>query len=469
MLQENSMLGAIRRQIWPFASTAAIVATLLLAGGAAWAQDSMAKKKPETAVRLLFTVPIPPAPTNTTGGMYAFDISFVDQSNQTYYLGDRSNQAVTVVDAKTGTFVQHITATPPFAGVQLNAAGTAVNNNISGPNGVATDGAGTCLFAGDGPSRVVSFTIPSGTQVSSVSTGGMFRADEMAFDPKDRLLLVVNNADTPPFATLISVSTTCALTVGKKIIFDTLPGDSGVNATNGAEQSAWDPATQRFYESIPSISGTIATPGPMGALIRINALTATVDAIFSVPYCMPAGLSLNPTNQTFLQGCSVVYDTAGVAWFGADTNSANPSQVIIDVNGVFAFVNGVGSSDEVWYNAGDNHWYTGTSNSPYSAHPVASTSGATSTTDQAAAILGVIDGTSQTLDQIVPTINVPLVSPPLGPPPGHPNGSSHSVAANGANNWVFVPHPANNAIPGCLTGCIGVYGRDDADLTGAND
>jgi hypothetical protein len=34
---------------------------------------------------------------------------------------------------------------------------------------------------------------------------------------------------------------------------------------------------------------------------------------------------------------------------------------------------------------------------------------------------------------------------------------------------VFVPHPANNAIPGCLTGCIGVYGRDDADLTGAND
>ena len=289
----------------------------------------------------------------------------------------------------------------------------------------------------------------------------------MAFDPKDRLLLVVNNADTPPFATLISVSTTCALTVGKKII-SALYLVTAASTPPMAPSSR--PGTRRRSGSIcPSISGTIATPGAMGALIRINPLTATVDAIFSVPYCMPAGLSLNPTDQTFLQGCSVVYDTAGVPWFGADTASANPSQVVIDINGVFAFVNGVGSSDEVWYNAGDNHWYTGTSNSPYSAHPVASTSGATSTTDQAAAILGVIDGTSQTLDQIVPTFNVPGVTPLLGPPPGHPSGSSHSVAANGANNWVFVPHPANNAIPGCLTGCIGVYGRDDADVSGDSD
>jgi hypothetical protein len=433
----------------------------MLLGNSAWGASPVS----EGPIRLLFTVPVPVAATNTTGGMYAFDISFVDQSNQTYYLGDRSNAAVDVVNATTSgasrAFIKQITATPPFAGVVLNAAGTATNNNLSGPNGVATDGKGSCLFAGDGPSRVVSFRIPSGTQVSDVNTGGMFRADEMAFDPKDRLLLVANNADSPPFATLISVSATCGLTVGKSITFTT--ADSGVNATNGAEQAAWDSSTQRFYMSIPSISGTTATPGTMGALIRINPLTATVDAIFSVPFCMPAGLALNPTNQTFLQGCSVTYNTAGVPWFGADTNSANPSQVIIDINGAFTFVNGVGSSDEVWYNSGDDHWYTGTSNSPYSARPVAGTTGATSTTDQGAAILGVIDGTSQSLDQLVPTFNVPGVPPLLGPPPGHPSGSSHSVAANSTNNHVFVPHPANNAILGCLTGCIGVYGGDAAD------
>ena len=58
--------------------------------------------------------------------------------------------------------MKQITASPPFAGVQLNATGTAVNNNISGPNGVATDGSGHAL-AGDGPSRVVSFQLPTGT------------------------------------------------------------------------------------------------------------------------------------------------------------------------------------------------------------------------------------------------------------------------------------------------------------------
>ena len=118
-----------------------------------------------------------------------------------------------------------------------------------GPDGVATDGVGTCLFAGDGPSRFVSFQLPSGTQVSDVTTGGTTRADEMAFDPKDRLLLVVNNAETPPFATLISASAPTARSPpGSKIVFNF--------ATNGAEQPAWDPGTQRFYESIPSISGT---------------------------------------------------------------------------------------------------------------------------------------------------------------------------------------------------------------------
>ncbi|MGB9646701.1 MAG: hypothetical protein WCB44_16485, partial [Stellaceae bacterium] len=145
-------------------STLAVAAALalLLVGTGAWAA-SPEKKGP---VIQMFTIPVPVAPTNTTGGMYAFDISFVDQTNQTYYLGDRSNAAVDAVNATTGTFVKQITASPPFAGVVLNAAGTATNNNLSGPNGVATDGAGTCLFAGDGPSRVVSFSLPSGTQVS---------------------------------------------------------------------------------------------------------------------------------------------------------------------------------------------------------------------------------------------------------------------------------------------------------------
>src|SRR5277367_2796445 len=189
MFKYDSLLNAALQKNLRLSAVAA-ASTLLLAGGAAWAGP------PAGPVSLQFTIPVPVAMSNKTGGMYGFDISFVDQTKHTYYLGDRSNAAVDVVNATTGTFVKQITATPPFAG----ATG---DNSTSGPNGVATDGAGKCLFAGDGTSRVVSFRLPSGVQVSSVQTGPStdLRADEMAFDPKDRLLLVANNAATPPFGT----------------------------------------------------------------------------------------------------------------------------------------------------------------------------------------------------------------------------------------------------------------------------
>jgi hypothetical protein len=221
-------LGMPRRP--PIASAAGAAAFLCAASG-------VQAPPPEPGVKLLFTIPVPVATTNTTGGMYAYDISWVDQTTQTYFLGDRSNAAVDVVDANSGTFIRQITATPPFAGVVLNSSGTAANNSLSGPNGVVTGtiGGQICLFAGDGTSRVVSFLLPAGTQVTSLSTNGTMRADEMAFDPRDRLLLVANNADTPPFASLISVSSGCALSLVAQISYPF--------ATNGAEQPVWDPAT----------------------------------------------------------------------------------------------------------------------------------------------------------------------------------------------------------------------------------
>src|SRR5258708_15518819 len=82
------------------------------------------------AVRLLRTVPIPGTPANTTAGkMYVFDISFVDQTTQTYYLADRSNAVVDVVDASTNELVSQLSATPAFKGFTGN-------NAASMPNGV---------------------------------------------------------------------------------------------------------------------------------------------------------------------------------------------------------------------------------------------------------------------------------------------------------------------------------------------
>jgi len=78
---------------------------------------SMEGEGKDGAVRLLTTVPIPGTTANTTGGkMYVFDISFVDQTTQTYYLADRSNAVVDVVNAKTNELISQINATPAFKG-----------------------------------------------------------------------------------------------------------------------------------------------------------------------------------------------------------------------------------------------------------------------------------------------------------------------------------------------------------------
>src|SRR2546426_11365560 len=156
-------------------------------------------------VKLLKTVPIPGTAANTTNGkLYSFDISFVDPSTQTYYLADRSNAVVDVIDAKTGTLVKQIPG--GFKGVAV-VNGVVVNGQ-SGPNGVVA--AFPWLFVTDAASRVVSIDLRTDTVVSSLSPGGFdnLRADELAYDPKDGLLLVINPELLPhePFGTLIKVN-----------------------------------------------------------------------------------------------------------------------------------------------------------------------------------------------------------------------------------------------------------------------
>ena len=448
MLRKRSISHALMSKYCGTALVAA--AALMLAGPGAWAQAST----PELPVLFRGAVSVPVlAPPNNTGGLFSFDISFVDQTTQTYYLADRSNKAVDVVDASADMFLMQVSAMPAFAGVNANA-------ELAGPNGVLT--ANGCIIATDAGNRVVSFTA-TGAQISDIHiTADPGRADELAFDPKDNLLLVINpepggSAPTPsPTGTLISVSKTgCVLSIGTSIPFPT--------ATGGAEQPVWDPGTQRFFVSIPNVNGSDTT----GSLFQINPLTAKIEAMYAVFGCAPAGLALNPTNHTLLLGCSVVFDNMGGTWSGTDPNTAAPTQQIFGTNGLIqAVVPGIGSSDEVWYNAGDDHFYTGSSGSPLA--PSVIVPGATSVS-QGAAILGVIDGTSQRLDQLVPTFNVPQVLPITGPPPGHPAGSAHSVAANQNNNQVLVPLAANNVFPGCTTGCIAIYTRSDVDLGGTTD
>jgi hypothetical protein len=414
-----------------------IAAASLIAFGAnsALADD---QESSAGAVRLVASIPIPASANK----MYVFDISWVDAATQRYYLADRSNAAVDVVDAKTGTFIKQI-----HGGFK----GFTGSNDTSGPNGVTV--AGHFLFVTDAPSRVVSIDLRTDAVINAVSTGGAtgLRADELAYDPADGLLLVVNNADSPPFASLIKVDKQSGhLTAGTAECGAPPCRITLANATNGAEQPVWDAATGRFYLSIPEVNGNGGS-SPHGAVARINP-NGNVETTYAVDFCQPAGLALGP-RQNLLLGCSVIFDTAGQAWSASDANTAAPIQVLMDARtgDVLKMVAGVGGSDEVWFNDGDGRYYTASRAQP------------------GGPVLGVIDASSKTLVQVVPTINVAAVAGV------HPAGTAHSVAVNPVNNHAFVPLPANNVFPNCLNGCIAVFaapgngkGNDDDNSQGDN-
>jgi hypothetical protein len=226
MLRRYEIVRALLQKIFAARAVGAVAASMVTAAilvvGVGTGAQAKKAEIGEPPILFQAAVPIPVVDAvNATGGLYSFDISWVDQPTQTYYLADRSNRAIDVANAKTDKFVTQISATPPFAGVNAN-------EELAGPDGVLT--ANGCIIATDAGNRVVSFTA-TGTQISDLRiTADTGRADELAPDPKDNLLLVITPAPggisptPPPTGTLISVSnTSCVLTLGKSIPFQPPP------------------------------------------------------------------------------------------------------------------------------------------------------------------------------------------------------------------------------------------------------
>jgi hypothetical protein len=391
----------------------------------AGATPSIAKEGPAAAapdfsqLGLLATIVVPPdAKANPSGLLKFFDIGFVDPKSQRYFLADRSNAGVDEFDAATHVFLRRVGG---FAGQKFKADGSA-DNDHSGPDGVVAIHSRHQVWAGDGDSTVKVIDLRTHEIVDSISTHGSARADEMAFDGRDDILLVVNNADSPPFVTLISTKPSHA--VLGRITFDAALGAPfGVTAfTDGLEQPAFDRAAGVFYLSVPELDGDAAK----GAIAVIDPRTQMVTALHRIEDCHPAGLALAPGGR-LLAGCS------------------DPSRSLIldaTTGAVLSTVTQVGGSDEVWFNRGDGQFYLAARNSP------------------GGPVLGVIDAASGSFTTKVPTAT-----------------NAHSVAANRRNNHVFVPLTPN---PQCGNGCIGVYGimgagpdrdrdRDDDDADADHD
>jgi hypothetical protein len=456
---DSSYHRTAARKHWRSWVWAAVVAAgLPFLGGAAWAQGQAAADPNAPALRLIKLIPINGTAANRSTRMFSFDISWVDPTTGLYFLADRSNAALDVVDTNTDTLFGQI------GGPSVGFAGDTGSTATSGPNGVTVAPNLPCIFATDtaatGGGRVVSFnsSVSFTTLVSSVNTGGTARADEMAFDPLDRVILAINNADTPPFATLISVSATCQLTLGTKIL---LNAANHVNATNGAEQPVWvGGSTQRFFLSVPQFDGVASR----GGVVQITA-RGVIEGIYQVNFCSPAGLTVGP-NGDLLVGCNTIFDLSGntcTAVVPAPGTSAapatctgianpqaaicNPSRGCSPATGSLLSVPGVGGGDEVWFNSGDQNYYVTGGNDPVGPVFGVVASGANTLV------------TPNTLTQLVPTLPpVPAVTTGTN---RHSAGTVHSIAASAANNHVYVPLPANTSYQlngvGCAQGCIAVF------------
>jgi hypothetical protein len=412
-----------------------------------------------TQTRCLTAITIPGFP------LRSFDISWTNPQRAEYYLGDRSNAGIDIIDTQHLKFKRTIGG---FVGVVINPKTGAVDNNHSGPDGVVSHG--RWLYAGDGNStlKVIDLNAPTASAIKQfISTGGTTRVDEMALTADGTLLIAANNAEDPPFATLFAANGDSATSHTAKIIKITVdPAIIPAGAGLSLEQPAWDPRTRRFYTSIPVIAnnppgcnfgqnpgditchgGLLATDPTHPKAVEGAFNSATHTGVIALPACGPNGATVGVDDELML-GCTPgnnPSDTQTTIISAKTTNSVS--------------VNGITGSDEVFFNAGDNRYYLGASKNCKTAGPCP-------TAAQQAAVLGVVDAETKFFIEKIPQ-----------------SSGSHSVAADSERNLIFVPQVAPKAVVGAggdttdvgmgicggMSGCVGVFKHNVRDDEGDDD
>jgi len=206
-------------------------------------------------------------------------------------------------------------------------------------------------------------------------------------------------------------------------------GQQGEFAVAGTGALAFNPFHGTFYlENLNCTASILATQSSVavGCIDEIDPGIGTVHGpivvnVIPVLNCMPAGIVQGPGHD-FLVGCGghdgVQFPPLMIIFDGTCTTSAAcvASQVKLDQTG---------GTDEVWFNPGDNRYYTAGRDMPTGP------------------VMGVIDAITRTW-----LVNVPT------------NSNSHSIAADQFTNHILVPSQSGGI---CGTqssnGCILVYGR----------
>ena len=353
----------------------------------------------------LISIPQTAANVQPGGGFTSFDIGYFDPGSRNYFLADRSNASVDIISGSTLNVVGQV---PGFTGQRATTS-------VSGPDGVVavTSGGVTTLYAGDGNStlKVFNVTNPAApTSLGTISTGGSFRVDEMAYSPLTHQVLAANNADSPAFATLFNAPAGAPATIAKGNI--SVPGAA---PGDGMEQPVWNPNTGSFFVSVPSFAGDLAggvveikTDGSIGSTFRF--------ADLGVASCSSTGLALGASGNLMV-GCG----------------NRNTQTLLFNPTGAghivktFAQLSG---NDEVWYDSASHNFFA---------------------TGADAAGHRVFDVISDASGQLLQSVLLPVSD--LSNP--------HSIAVDPLTGDVFVPLAGNTSTVGgntaCAGGCVAVF------------
>ena len=196
------------------ALTIAIIMAALISASALAAAPGAASHRshPSDAYRVLKTMTGP----NIPGTIWLGDLGWVADGR--FYFADASNGRVDVFGTQSLRFVGD---TPGF----------------TIPSGITSVGKTIWVSNGDSTVKVID---PKTLRITaSISTRGKQRADELAWDPLDDVVMVGNSSDQPPFASFIDVRT--------RMVVDRLV----LRNATGLEHPIWDRAARLFFVSVP--------------------------------------------------------------------------------------------------------------------------------------------------------------------------------------------------------------------------
>jgi hypothetical protein len=362
-------------------------------------------------------IPVPADTANVQpgGAFSSFDISFADPVTGNIFVADRSNASVDIFSGSSQTFLGRATG---FTGQQATTS-------ASGADGVltVTSGGTTTIYAGDGNStlKVFNATNPAApTLLQSISTGGSFRVDEMAYSPTAHLVLAANNADMPAFGNLFSTTgpATAPATLLNPPGHITVPAAQGGIAGGGLEQPVWNPNTGTFFITVPALAGT-NNPGGVSEISTTGVVLRTIDfGTLGITSCSPTGLALGGSGN-LLVGCGNV---------GASAILLNPA----GAGSIVKTFSGLGGSDELWYDPTTKMFYVTGNNG----------------TNDTRFFDVITDAAGGGI--IAQTVNLPTTT------------SAHSITVDPFNGDVFVALAGTSAVNPCPAsfanpGCIAVY------------